>query len=117
MYNKYIKEEEYLLLQSRYRSPQFIKNLNILSVAVVHNSLCNFISLSAVVCTVTCEAVMVDSKAITVFRNVTRYTLVHLYCLVRGARVTIVFIRVNYHSFTLMMVFKCDYFIRKLKGL
>ena len=106
-----------MLLQSQDRSPQFVKNLNILSVALVHNYLYNFISLIAVVCTVTFEAVMVDTKAITVFRNMTRYTLVHLYRLFRGARVTINFIRVNDHSFTLMMVFKCDYFIRKLKGL
>ena len=79
MYNKYIKEEEYLLLQSQDRSPQFVKNLNILLVALVRNSLYNLISLSAVVCTVTCEAVMVETKAIIVFRNVTQYILVHLY--------------------------------------
>jgi hypothetical protein len=114
---------------------------HILSVAPVHNSLYNLISLSAVVCTVTCEVVTVDTKGgdtlssrhvsscdvrivcprpkgITVVRNVTRYILVHLYHrLFREARVTIIFVRVNYHSFTLKMVFKCDYFIRKLKGL
>jgi len=90
---------------------------HILSVALVHNSLYNLISLSAVVYTVTCEVVMVDTKAITVFRNVTRYILVYFYRLFRGPLVTIIFIRVNYHSFTLKMVFKYDYFIRKLKGL
>ena len=83
----------------------------------MHSSLYKFIRLSAVVCTVTCEAVMVDTKAITVFRNATHCTLVHLYRLFRGALVTIIIIRVNYPLFTLMMVCRCDYFIRKLKGL
>jgi hypothetical protein len=94
-----------VLLQSQDLSPQFVKNLNILSVALVHNYLYNFTSLIAVMCTVMCEAVMVDTKVITVFRNMTRYTLVHLYRLFRGARVTIIFIRVNDHLFTLMTIY------------
>jgi len=108
-----------VLVKSQGSSPQFAKNLNLLSVALAqaHSSLYNLISLSSVVCTLTCEAVMVDTKATAVLRNVTRYTLVQLFRLFRGARVTIVFIRVNDLSFTLMMIFKCDYFIRKLKRL
>ena len=73
-----------VLLQSQERSPRFVKNLNIVSVALVHNYLYNLTSLIAVVCTVTCEAVMVDPKAITVFRNVMRCSLVHMCRLFKG---------------------------------